>query len=166
VVPPGQIEAVEEVVHPEPFPVEVIEIDPSTLHAASEDETGDVGGSGDENPGNDESQLSEKARGKKRMREEDEKDDSEALEDLLGGGRSSGSGTSTSDRDGQPDRKRMKTGTDTRINTDRLEVDEPFLIVARMGLFETLTDVESCRQVKKLKEIEKLHRSGRRRLLS
>ena len=197
----GEIEAVEEVVHPEHLPVETIEIDPSTLEevhnnhpshsfgpswaflstntqaenpAASEhdaaenptsyeNETGDVGGAGEENL-NVEPQLSEKARGKKRMREEDETDDSEALEeDLLGRGCSSGSGTS-SDRDGQPDRKRMKMGTDTtdtRVNTDRLEVDESVLIVARMGLFETLTDVESCRQVKKLKEIEKLYRSGR-----
>ena len=169
-VPPGQIEAVEQVVHPGPsFPVEVIEIDPSTLHIAasgdeaaenstcSENETGDVGGpGGEDNPKNDESQLSENARGKKRMRDDD---------DIPGGDCSGGSGTSSSDRDAQPDRKRMKTGadaTDTRISTDRLEVDEPFLIVARMGLFETLTDVESCRQVKKLKEIEKLHRSGRR----
>ncbi|KAI0276565.1 hypothetical protein BGY98DRAFT_985034 [Russula aff. rugulosa BPL654] len=159
----GEIEAVEEVVHPEHFPVETIEIDPSTLeevhnnhpshsfgpswaflstntqaqnpaaseHEAAENptsyenETGDVSGAGDENP-NVEPQLSEKARGKKRMREEDETDDSEALEQDLGGGCSSGSGT-----------------------------------IARMGLFETLTDVESCRQVKKLKEIEKLYRSGR-----
>jgi hypothetical protein len=137
----------------------------------SENETGDVG-SGDENP-NVESQLSEKARGKKRMREEDysldEKDDSETLEVLLGGGCSGGSSIS-SDRDGQPDRKRMKTDTardtalDTRISTDRLEVDAPFSMVACRGLFETLTDTESCRQVKKLKEIEKLYRSGRRSL--
>jgi hypothetical protein len=162
-VPPGQIDAV----HPEPLPVEVIEIDPSAFsRAASEDEAADIGGSGsDANPKNDESQLSEKARGKKRMREEDENenDDSE-----LGGDCSSGSssGTRTSDRDGQPDRKRLKTGrdtTDTRFSTDRLEgVDDEILIAARAGLVETLTDVESFRQVKKLKEIEKLHRIARR----
>jgi hypothetical protein len=150
----------------------------------SENETGEVG-SGDENPNVElqESQLSETARGKKRMREEDypsledEKDKSETLEELRGGScytasggcNPSGSGSSSSsrtsrDRDGQPDRKRMKTDTgdsDTRISTDPLEVDESVLIVARMGLFETLTDAESCRQVKKLKEIEKLYRSGR-----
>ena len=257
VVPTGQIEAVQQVVHLEPFQVETIEIEPSTLQpttldvrdasvsntipslpvteeeaqnapsftfgpswtfmsstqaqnpTASEDEdeahvdpysldtlawaeeaenstttsengTGDVG-SGDENPNveSQESQLSERARGKKRMREEDyssledEKDESEALEELLGessctasgGCNPGGSGSSgtSSDRDGQPDRKRMKTDTDadTRISTDPLEVDESVLIVARMGLFETLTDAESCRQVKKLKEIEKLYRSGR-----
>lgn len=137
----------------------------------SGNETGDVG-SGDENP-NVQSQLSEKARGKKRMREEDyssdEKDDSETLEELLGGSgcsssggcNPSSSGNSSGDDDGQPDRKRIKTDTDTRISTDQLEVDEPILMVARMGLFETLTDVESCRQVKKLKEIERLYRSGR-----
>jgi len=86
------------------------------------------------------------------------------LEDLLGGGCSSGSGSNTSsDRDGQPDRKRMKmdTDTDTRISTDRLEVDGSVSMVARMGLFETLTNPESFRQVKKLKEIEKLYRRGR-----
>ena len=149
-------------------------LDPSILWAEVsadlEDEAGDHVGSGDENP-NPESQLSEKARGKKRMREEDyssdEKDELETMEDLLGGG-SSGSGSSSrtsSDRDGQPDRKRVKTDADsdadTRINTDRLEVDDSVLMVARMGLFETLTDAESCRQVKKLKEIERLYRSGR-----
>jgi hypothetical protein len=264
VVPPGQIEAVEEVIRSESFPVEIIEIEPSTLQsptldvrevsisstlippvsvteeeahntpsysfgpswtfmsstqaqnltasedaadeidsddedpnsyigsqvttstddahgepshpldlsavlwaeeaensATSENETGNVS-SGDGNP-NVESQLSEKARGKKRMREEDyssdEKEDSETLEVLLGEGCGGGSSIS-SDRDGQPDRKRMKTDTawdtDTRISTDRLEVDAPC-----MGLFETLTDAESCRQIKKLKEIEKLYRSGR-----
>ena len=265
VVPPGQIEAVEEVVHLEPYPIETIEIEPSTLQSTtldvrdvstsstdipnlpvtaeeannnpsftfgpswtflsstqaqnptasedeadavdsddenlyigsqvtnstddahggpshaldplaaaaensttSENETGDVG-SGDQNS-NAESQLSEKARGKKRMREEDylsdENEDSETLEVLLGGDCSNGSSTG-SDRDGQPDRKRTKTdldadaSTDTRISTDRLEVDSSVLMVARMGLFETLTDAESCRQVKKLKEIEKLYRSGR-----
>ncbi|KAF8502116.1 hypothetical protein F5888DRAFT_1669362, partial [Russula emetica] len=258
VVPPEQIEAVEEVVYSDPFAVEIIEIEPSTLQSptldirdvsvsssaiprvpvteeeahnnpsysygpswtfesrrqapnstasedvadedpqvttstddahngpshppdqtilwaemaenstTSENETGDVDvGSGDENP-NAEPQLSEKARGKKRMREEDyssdEKDDSEMLEGLLGGGCSSGSGSNTSsDRDGQPDRKRMKmdTDTDTRISTDRLEVDGSVSMVARMGLFETLTNPESFRQVKKLKEIEKLYRRGR-----
>ena len=204
-VVPGEIGTFEEVVHPEPLPVETIEIDPSTLQsptldvrgvsvsssniphvpvteeeahtnpshsfgpswafqsttqaqnsAASEDEPADGVDADDENP-IVESQLSEKARGKKRMRDEDETDD---LEDL-GGGCSSGS--TSSDGDGQPDRKRMKTDTDTdtRVNTDRLEVDESFLIVARMGLFETLTDVESWRQVKKLKEIEKLYRNDR-----
>jgi hypothetical protein len=264
VVPPGQVENVAEALHLEPFPVETIEIEPSTLDVrevsvssdiiphvpmteeeaqntpsyafgpswtfqsstqaqnpiASEDEadeevdsdgpdphvgsqvttstndargdpshsldpvpllwtaeaensttsgneTGDVG-SGDEDP-NAQSQLSEKARGKKRMREEDyssdEKDDSETLEELFGG--SSGSGgcnpSSSGDGDGQPDRKRIKTDTDThtRISTDPLEVDEPVLMVARMGLFDTLTDVESSRQVKKLKEIQRLYRSGR-----
>jgi hypothetical protein len=152
-------------------------LDPSILwdevSATSEDETDDHVGSGDENP-NSESQLSEKARGKKRMREEDyssdEKDELETMEDLLGGGSGgggSGSGSSrtSSDRDGRPDRKRVKTDadadTDTRISTDRLEVDDSVSMVARMGLFETLTDAESCRQVKKLKEIERLYRSGR-----
>jgi hypothetical protein len=257
VVPPGQVETVAEVVHLEPFPVETIEIEPSTLDVrevsissniiprvpvteeeaqntpsyafgpswsflsstqaqnpiTSEDEadeevvgsqvttgtddahgdpshsldpvpslwaagaensttsgneTGDVG-SGDENP-NAQSQLSEKARGKKRMREEDyssdEKDDSETLEELFGGSSSSGgcNPSNSGDGDGQPDRKRIKTDTDThtRISTDPLEVDESVSMVARMGLFETLTDVESCRQVKKLKEIERLYRrSGR-----
>ena len=171
--PPGQIEAVEttdEVVHSElePFATAVtIEIEPSTSQSPALDvwdsdacvsstESGEVD-SGDENR-NVESQLSEKARGKKRMREEDQ---SETLEDLLGCC-SSGSRTGN-DRDGQPDRKRMKTDadTDTRISTDRVEVDESVLMVARMGLFETLTDVESYRQVKKLKEIQKLYRGGR-----
>jgi hypothetical protein len=137
---------------------------------SSENETGDdLIGSGDENPAA-ESQLSEKARGKKRMREEDyyysldEKDDLERLENLLGEpeGGCSGSSSSDRDRDGEPDRKRMKkdADTDTRINTDRLEVDEPVLMVARMGLVEPLTDAESWRQVKKLKDIKKLYRSG------
>jgi len=149
-------------------------LDPVALQAentaTSEYETGDVG-SGDGNP-NAESQLSEKARGKKRMREEDyssdEKDESEALEELLGGSSTGGCNPSSSSRtssdcDGQPDRKRVKTDTDTdtRISTDPLEVDDMILMVARRGLFDTLTDAESCRQVKKLKEIEKLYRSGR-----
>jgi hypothetical protein len=150
------------------FPRAEEEAENSTT-TASENETGDDVGSGDENP-NVESQLSEKARGKKRMREEDyyssdEKDDLVTLENLFGeGGCSSRSTATSSDRDGQPDRKRMKTDadTDTRINTDRLEVDEPVLMVARMGLVEALTDVESWRQVKKLKDIKKLYRSGRR----
>ena len=198
--PPGQIEPVEEVVIPEPYPVETIEIEPSTLQpptlgvrnvsvsstviprvpvdeeevhdkpsytfgpswnfssiapqveisTTSENETGDVDVG---------SELSEKARGKKRMREEDysldEKDDSEVLEHLGEG--CSGGNT----RNGQPDRKRVKTETDTRISTDPLEVDTTVLIVARHGIFETLTDVQSWFQVKKLKEIEKLHRAGR-----
>ena len=108
----------------------------------------------DDNP-NVKSRLGETARGKKRTREEDyspdEKDESETLEYPLGedcssgsGGRnpnSAGTGTGTSsDRDGQPDRKRMKT---------------------RMGLVETLTDAESWRPVKKLKNIVKLYRGGR-----
>ena len=132
--------------------------------SSSENETGDVGSS-DEHP-KGESELSEKARGKKRMRDEDDEyDESETLAHLLGDvGSSSGSGSYTSsDCDGQPDRKRTKTDTDTDsgINTDPLEVDPSVLIVARMGIFNTLTDVEGCRQVKKLKEIEKLYRSGR-----
>ena len=215
-VPPGQIESVEEVVPPELYPVETIEIEPSTsqpptlcvrdvsvsstviprapvteeaahnkpsytfgsswnfssiapqaeISTTSENETGDGDvGSADENQ-NVESQLSEKARGKKRMREEDcssdEKDDSETLEHLLGEGCSGGN--TNNDRDGQPDRKRIKTETDTRISTDPLEVDTSVLIVARHGIVETLTDVQSWCQVKKLKEIEKLHRAGRRLL--
>jgi hypothetical protein len=133
---------------------------------ASGNETGDVG-SGDESP-NAQSQLSEKARGKKRMREEDyssdEKDDLETMEVLIGGCSGSGSsGRTSSDRDGQPDRKRMKTDkdTDTRISTDPLEVDDSVLIVARAGIFAKLSDEESCHQVKKLKQIERLYRSGR-----
>jgi hypothetical protein len=178
VIPPGQIEAVEEVVRSEPFPaVETVEIEPSTLQSPALDlrEVSDsptivpqVPVTEEEAHGNPnvESQLSEKARGKKRMREEDyssdEKDDSETTEDLLGRCGSSSRTTGSGDRDGQPDRKRMKTDTDTdtRISTE-LEVDGEVLIVARRGIFETLTDEESCRQVKKLKEIEKLYRSGR-----
>lgn len=100
---------------------------------------------------NVESQLGETARGKKRTREEeyspDDKDESEALERPFGEDCSSGSGGcnsngtgTSSDRDGQPDRKRMKT---------------------RMGLVKTLTDAESWRPVKKLKKIAKLYRSSR-----
>lgn len=107
------------------------------------------------------SQLSEKARGKKRMREEDYTSDEEdeALERLLLGEGGSGHNPSTSGRDGQPDRKRIKT--DTRINTDRLEVDEDILMLARMGLVEELTPLQRRRQNEKLKAIQKLYRSGR-----
>jgi hypothetical protein len=114
-------------------------------------------------------QLSEKARGKKRMREDSEEErtsdeeDEALLENLLGEG-GSGSGhhnPNTSGRDdGRPDRKRVKT--DTRISTDRLEdVDADVLMVARMGLVEELTDLERRRQIEKLKAIQKLYRSGR-----
>jgi len=94
------------------------------------------------------------------------KDDLETLENLLGEGCSSNGSSTSSERDGQPDRKRIKTDagttdTDTRINTDPLEVDGSVLMVARMGLFETLTDLETWHQVKKLKDIEKLYRGGR-----
>jgi hypothetical protein len=108
-------------------------------------------------------QLSEKARGKKRMREEDYTSDEEnqALESLLGEGCSSGSGHNpgSSGRDQEPDRKRMKM--DTRISTDQLVVDRDVLMAARMGLVEELTPRERRRQVEKLKAIEKLFRSGR-----
>ena len=104
-------------------------------------------------------QLSEKARGKKRMREEDYSSDEEdeALERLLLGEGGSGHIPSTSDRDGQPDRKRIKT--DSRINTDPLEVDEDILMLARMGLVEELTPLQRRRQNEKLKAIQKLYRS-------
>jgi hypothetical protein len=152
-------------------PVALLSADEAENPTTSENATGDVV-SGEEDP-NVRSQLSEKARGKKRMRDEDyssdERDAAETLGELFGGssGSSSGGcnpGSSSNDREGQPDHKRMKTDTDTdtRVSTDQLEVDEPILMVARMGLFETLTDAESCGQVKKLKEIEKLYRSSGR----
>jgi len=116
----------------------------------SEDEAGGVGGgygggcSGVENP-NIESQLSEKARGKKRMREEDytsdDEDDAKTVELLLEEGCGSGSSSSSCDRDGQHDRKRTKTDADTDTSTE--------------------SDAESWRPVKKLREIERLYRSGR-----
>lgn len=108
-------------------------------------------------------QLSEKARGKKRMREEDytSDEDNEALESLLGEGSSSGSGhhLNSSGRDEGPDRKRMKM--DTRISTDQLVVDRDVLMVARMGLVKELTPKERRRQAERLKDIEKLVRIGR-----
>ena len=76
------------------------EADDSTTPEA---EMVDVVVGGDGNP-NDESQLSEKARGKKRARDDDpsdDRDDTETLEILFGG--------SSSDRDGQPDCKRVKS---------------------------------------------------------
>lgn len=152
-------------------PVAPMPAEPAETSTTSENETGDVGSSSEENP-NVGSQLSERARGKKRMREEDyssdERDAAETLGELLGAGSSGGcdpssSSSSGSDREGQPDRKRMKTDkdTDTRFSTDPLEVDEPALMMARMGFFETLTDAESFLQVRKLKELEKLYRCGR-----
>jgi hypothetical protein len=111
-------------------------------------------------------QLSERARGKKRMREEEHTSDEEdeaLLESLLGegsSGRGGGHDPNSSGRDGRPDRKR--TRTDTRISTDRLDgVDADVLMVARMGLVEELTDGERRRQAEKLKAIQKLYRSGR-----
>ena len=108
-------------------------------------------------------QLSEKARGKKRMREEDYTSDeeNEALERLLGEGCSSGSGHNldSSGREEGPDRKRMKM--DTRVSTDQLVVDRDVVMVARMGLVKELTFKERRRQAEKLKDIEKLVRSGR-----
>jgi hypothetical protein len=131
----------------------------------SDDEMGDVvvGSSGDENPDAD-SQLSEKARGKKRMRDEDypsdDKDDSETLEMLLGegssGGSSSSSSSTSSDRDGQPDRKRMKTDAETegRINTDQSVVDERLSMIARLGFIRK----SSWSRAKQMKDIKKLYR--------
>jgi hypothetical protein len=115
-------------------------------------------------------QLSEKARGKKRMREEEEEEENEltsdeedelVLEDLFGEGSGSGQNPNTSGRDdGEPDRKRTKT--DIAISTDRLEgIDADVLMVARMGLAEEMTDLERRRQLEKLKAIQKLYRSGR-----
>jgi len=115
-------------------------------------------------------QLSEKARGKKRMREDSEEEhtsdeeDEALLENLLGeGSSSSGSGhipNTNGPDDGRPDRKRMRT--DTRISTDRLlDVDADVVMVARMGLVDELTYVERRRQAEKLKAIQKLYRSGR-----
>ena len=105
------------------------------------------------------SQLSEKARGKKRVRELDDMladDEEEALERLLLGEGSSG----TSSRDGEPDRKRIKT--DTTINTDRLlNLSPAAVLFARVGLAERLTPDEHRRQTEKLKAIQKLYRSGR-----
>ncbi|KAI0281407.1 hypothetical protein BGY98DRAFT_958820 [Russula aff. rugulosa BPL654] len=113
----------------------------------SDDEMGDVvvGSSSDENPDAD-SQLSEKARGKKRMRDEDypsdDKDDSETLEMLLEEGSSGGSSSSStsSDRDGQPDRKRMKTDAET---------EEASILTCRNS---------SWSRAKQLKDIKKLYR--------
>ncbi len=117
-----------------------------------------------------ESELSEKARGKKRMRDEDyDEDQTPDLGEGCSSGSGGGCGPSTSscrdrDNDGEPDRKRMKTDKDrdTRINTDRLEgVDPGVLIVARAGLVEVPTNEECFRHAKKLKEIEKLYRTDR-----
>lgn len=134
------------------------------IPTASEDEAADNVESDHENP-NVGSWLSGKALGKKRMREEDcpsdDNDDLETLEILFGEGSGSGNSTS-SDRDGQPDRKRLKTDadTDTTIDPDRLEVDEPASMVAPMCPCPSI-ELLSGPPVKKLKEIEKLYRSGR-----
>ena len=123
------------------------------------DERGNVGGgSGDEDDPNVESQLSEKARGKKRMREEDypsdEQDEAETLECLLGEGCSSGGsgcnpGSSSSSGRGreQPDRKRIKKtdeDTDNRgISTDRLKAAAARLsMITRWALLENRIGVE------------------------
>lgn len=133
---------------------------PSTEEAENPTTSENETGPGDGDP-NVPSQLSEKARGKKRALDEDNSSDERDNSETLEGEGGSGSGTS-SDGDGQPDRKRMKMDTDTTISTDPFEVDSRFLIVARHGLFERLTDKESHRQVKKLKEIEKLYRRSSR----
>ena len=79
------------------------------------------------------------------MREEDytsdDEDDAKTVELLLEEGCGSGSSSSSCDRDGQPDRKRTKTDADTDTSTE--------------------SDAESWRPVKKLREIERLYRSGR-----
>jgi hypothetical protein len=114
------------------------------------------------------SELSEKARGKKRMRNEVYDEDEDQTPDLgegCGSGSGSGCGPSTSscrerDCDGEPDRKRMKTDKKdraTKINTDRLEgMDPGVLIVAHVGFVEVPTNEERFRHAKKLKETEKL----------
>jgi hypothetical protein len=120
-----------------------------------------VGGSGEEIP-NVESQLSEKAHGKKRMREgdhSDDKDDRETLEILFGNSEGSSSGASSSsnssDRDGQPNRKRMKTdaGTDERINTDQSVANEWLSMIARLRFIRK----SGWSQAKRLRETKKLH---------
>ncbi len=163
VVPSEHIETIEEV-PVEPIHVETIEIEPSTLrsptlsvrHAAVSSTAIPRGPPAEVVV---EAPPSEKARGKKRMREEDYPSDEDDEDESLGEGSSGDSGRnpSTSNCRGQPDRKRIKT--DTRISTDRLEVDNEVSMVAGMGIVELPTDAEQWRQVQKLKEIEKLYRA-------
>ena len=100
------------------------------------------------------SELSEKARGKKRMREEDSSSPDEDEDDPF-----AAAGSNSSGRDGRS-RKRQKT--DTRISTDRLDLS-PGRTQGNHTSFmdKLLTMTDRRRNVEKLKYIEKVYRGGR-----
>jgi hypothetical protein len=103
-------------------------------------------------------QLSERARGKKRMLEEDyssDEDENDENDDPFVEGSSSSSGSRL---DGS-DRKRKKT--DTRINTDRLDLSPCGWGTQRTSLVDKLYSLtDRRRHAEKLKSMQRLYRGA------
>ncbi|KAI9458537.1 hypothetical protein F5148DRAFT_1287362 [Russula earlei] len=108
--------------------------------SSSDTKTGDDGDLGSS------LQVSEKARGKKRMRDDDHASDEEGP-----------SGDPSEERGGAGGgRKRQKM--DTRINTDRLVLDENVTMIARLGLVEQPPLRQRAWGAQKLKSMQRMFR--------